>query len=70
MAPFCHDVTHAFFASYVHCADFTKLRDYNIPLFQNFLTAIDTVAAKTLEGVVLHTQEARYVEWQRTREGF
>lgn len=55
MAPFCHDVTHAFFASYVHCADFTKLRDYNVPLFDNFLTAIDTVAAKTLQRVVLHT---------------
>src|SRR5688572_20115741 len=40
MAPFCHDVTHAFFTSYVHTANFANLRDSNIPLFHNFLVAI------------------------------
>lgn len=55
MKPLCHEVTHAFFASYVHEADFSKLRDYNVPLFTNFLTAIDIVAADKLQRVCLHT---------------
>ncbi|RBA21664.1 hypothetical protein FPRO05_00013 [Fusarium proliferatum] len=55
MAPLCHDVTHAFFTSYVHTADFAKLRDSNIPLFHNFLVAIDIVAASTLQRVCLQT---------------
>ncbi|KIL94277.1 hypothetical protein FAVG1_02840 [Fusarium avenaceum] len=55
MAPLCHDVTHAFFTSYVHTSDFTKLRDSNIPLFHNFLVAIDIVAASTLQRVCLQT---------------
>lgn len=55
MTPLCHDVTHAFFASYVHVADFTKLADYNAPLFRNFLVAIDTVANKSLQRVCVQT---------------
>ncbi|KAF5024132.1 hypothetical protein F66182_3766 [Fusarium sp. NRRL 66182] len=55
MAPLCHDVTHAFFTSYVHTADFSKLRDSNIPLFHNFLVATDIVAASTLQRVCLQT---------------
>lgn len=55
MRPFCHHVTHAFFASYVHCADFSKLRESNVPLFENFLKSIDYVAGNSLERVVLHT---------------
>ncbi|SPJ77037.1 uncharacterized protein FTOL_06263 [Fusarium torulosum] len=55
MAPLCHDVTHAFFTSYVHTADFAQLRDSNIPLFHNFLVAIDNVAAGTLQRVCLQT---------------
>lgn len=55
MTPFCHKVTHAFFASYVHCADFSKLREFNVPLFENFLKSIDYVAGNSLERVVLHT---------------
>lgn len=55
MRPFCHHVTHAFFASYVHCADFSKLRELNVPLFENFLKSIDYVAGNSLERVVLHT---------------
>jgi nucleoside-diphosphate-sugar epimerase len=55
MAPICHDVTHAFFASYVHHADFKKLKDYNIPLFSKFLVSIDTIAAETLKRVCLST---------------
>ncbi|KAI8930869.1 hypothetical protein NX059_011886 [Plenodomus lindquistii] len=55
MAPLCHGVTHAFFTSYVHAADFAKLRDANVPLFHNFLVAIDVVAAGSLERVCLQT---------------
>lgn len=50
----CHDVTHAFFASYVHETDFAKLKDCNVPLFKNFLTAIDE-SSKSLQRVILHT---------------
>ncbi|KAH7139958.1 hypothetical protein B0J13DRAFT_586462 [Dactylonectria estremocensis] len=60
MKPLCHEVTHAFFASYVHEADFSKLRDYNVPLFTNFLTAIDIVAADKLQRVCLHTGGKHY----------
>lgn len=55
MRPFCHHVTHAFFASYVHCADFSNLREFNVPLFENFLKSIDYVAGSSLQRVVLHT---------------
>lgn len=55
MAPLCYDATHAFFASYVHVADFKKLRDYNVPMFRNFLLAIDAVAAKSLQRVCVQT---------------
>lgn len=55
MAPVCNDVTHAFFTSYVHTANFAHLRDSNIPLFHNFLVAIDIVAASTLQRVCLQT---------------
>lgn len=55
MAPLCHDVTHAFFASYVHTADFKTLKDSNVPLFKNFLVAVDTVAASSLERIIVHT---------------
>lgn len=55
MEPLCQDVTHAFFASYVHTADFAKLSAYNMPLFTNFLNAIDTVAGDKLQRVCLHT---------------
>lgn len=54
MKPLCHDVTHAFFASYVHNMDFAKLKDYNVPLFQNFLLATDQ-SSKSLQRVILHT---------------
>lgn len=55
MTPICEDVSHAFFTSYVHTDDFTKLRDMNVPLFQNFLTAIDTVAGTSLQRICLQT---------------
>ncbi|KAM5374703.1 hypothetical protein ACJZ2D_006347 [Fusarium nematophilum] len=60
MKPLCHDVTHAFFASYVHDADFSKLINRNVPLFTNFLTAVDVVAAGTLQRVCLHTGGKHY----------
>lgn len=50
----CHDVTHAFYASYVHEVDFAKLKEFNVPMFQNFLLAIDQ-CSKVLERVVNHT---------------
>lgn len=50
----CYDVTHAFFASYVHDPDFARLKDYNVPLFKNFLMAIDK-SSKSLQRVILHT---------------
>lgn len=50
----CKNVTHAYFASYIHVDDFKSLRDKNVPLFQNFLEAIDIVAPK-LERVCLQT---------------
>ena len=55
MLPLCRDVTHAFFTSYVHIDDFKKLRDMNVPLFENFMTAIDTVAGESLQRVCLQT---------------
>lgn len=54
MQPLCHDVTHAFFASYIHEVDFAKLKELNVPLFQNFLLAVDQ-CSKSLQRVVVHT---------------
>lgn len=51
----CKDVTHAYFAAYVHTDGFEKLRELNVPLFENFLTAIDTVAGQSLQRVCLQT---------------
>ena len=55
MTPICKDVTHTYFTSYVHTDDFLKLKDYNAPLFENFLTAIDAVAGPCLQRVCLQT---------------
>lgn len=55
MLPMCKEVTHAYFTSYIHTDDFKKLRDMNIPLFENYLTAIDTVAGASLQRVCLQT---------------
>lgn len=55
MLPLCQEVTHAYYTSYVHTDDFDRLRDLNVPLFQNFLTAIDTVAGSSLQRVCLQT---------------
>lgn len=54
MKPFTETVTHVFFASYVHSDDFKLLRDKNIPLFRNFLDAVDRACPK-LERVCLQT---------------
>lgn len=50
----CADVTHAFFTSYVHSDDFTLLPVKNIPLFRNFIDAVDEVCPK-LQRVCLQT---------------
>ncbi|GKZ73321.1 hypothetical protein AnigIFM50267_010004 [Aspergillus niger] len=39
----CVPVTHAYFTSYVHDDDFRVLREKNVPLFRNFLDAVDAV---------------------------
>lgn len=39
----CSPVTHAYFTSYVHDDDFRVLREKNVPLFRNFLDAVDAV---------------------------
>ncbi|KAK5046575.1 hypothetical protein LTR84_007336 [Exophiala bonariae] len=51
----CETVTHAYYTSYVHTDDFTKLRDYNVPLFETFLVAIDKVAGQNLQRICLQT---------------
>ncbi len=55
LPPSCKKITHAYFASYVHTDNFAKLREYNVPLFENFLTAIDRVAGDNLQRVCLQT---------------
>lgn len=42
----CEEVIHAFFTSYVHIDDFSKLRDMNVPLFENFIDVIGKVYLK------------------------
>ncbi|KEF54721.1 uncharacterized protein A1O9_09163 [Exophiala aquamarina CBS 119918] len=56
----CEKVTHAYYTSYVHTDDFTKLRDYNVPLFETFLVAIDTIAGQNLERICLQTGGKHY----------
>lgn len=55
ISPICNNVTHAYFTSYVHTDDFSKLRELNIPLFENFLTSIDQVAGESLKRICLQT---------------
>ncbi|KEF51433.1 uncharacterized protein A1O9_12582 [Exophiala aquamarina CBS 119918] len=55
LQPLCTDVTHAYFVSYVHSDDFTALKALNVPLFENFLHGIDTVAGDSLKSVCLQT---------------
>lgn len=55
MKDLCEDVTHAFYASYVHDDDFKVLKDKNVPLFKNFLVALETVAGSNLQNVCLQT---------------
>ncbi|KAG4435700.1 hypothetical protein IFR05_008812 [Cadophora sp. M221] len=59
LSSICKDVTHAFYTSYVHTADFATLRDKNVPLFKTFLETIDTICPK-LEHVVLQTGGKHY----------
>lgn len=55
MTLICDGVTHAYYTSYIHADDFAKLRDLNVPLFENFLTAIDSVAGESQQRVFLQT---------------
>lgn len=50
----CAPVTHAYFTSYVHDDDFRVLREKNVPLFRNFLDAVDA-ACPGLQRVSLQT---------------
>jgi hypothetical protein len=55
MRGLCEGVTHAFFTSYVHADDFKVLKDYNVPLFENFLVALETVAQDSLQNICIQT---------------
>ncbi|KAL3471422.1 hypothetical protein BJX99DRAFT_266740 [Aspergillus californicus] len=55
----CKDVTHAFFTSYIHNNDFSKLHEKNGPLFRNFLESVDE-ACPDLKRVVLQTGGKHY----------
>ena len=55
MQPLCQGVTHAYFAAYVHSDNLAELKTLNKPVFENFLTAIDTVAGQSLQRVCLQT---------------
>ncbi|KGO66507.1 hypothetical protein PITC_012250 [Penicillium italicum] len=55
----CKDVTHAYFTSYVHSMDFSKLAEKNCPLFRNFLDAVDAACPK-LERICLQTGGKHY----------
>ncbi|KAJ5161864.1 hypothetical protein N7492_007256 [Penicillium capsulatum] len=59
VAKICSDVTHAFFTSYVHSADFKLLPVKNIPLFRNFIDAVDQGCPK-LQRVCLQTGGKHY----------
>ena len=50
----CADVTHTYFSSYVHKDDFMELNKANQSLFENFLTALISVA-KGLQNCTLQT---------------
>ena len=54
MRTFCHEVTHAYFSSYVHKDDFTELNTANQALFENFLAALLDVTPR-LQNVTLQT---------------
>ncbi|KAL2833024.1 hypothetical protein BDW59DRAFT_169259 [Aspergillus cavernicola] len=61
MTGVCEDITHAYFTPYSHTDGFTKLRDFNAPLFESFfLTAIDKVAGPSLQRVCLQTGGKNY----------
>ncbi|KAI9923925.1 hypothetical protein ASPWEDRAFT_436420 [Aspergillus wentii DTO 134E9] len=55
----CKDVTHAYFTSYVHHNDFRVLKEKNVPLFRNFIDAMDTVCPD-LQRVCLQTGGKHY----------
>ncbi|KAM5364979.1 hypothetical protein ACJZ2D_011239 [Fusarium nematophilum] len=59
MQALCEDVTHAYFTSYAHTDELAKLGELNVPLFENFLLAIDRVA-RSLQRVCLQTGGKHY----------
>ncbi|KAI5367305.1 Putative NAD(P)-binding domain superfamily [Septoria linicola] len=59
MANSCADVTHAFFASYLHTDNFGDLNKINTTLFENFLLALTSVA-RGLKRCVLQTDSMHY----------
>ncbi|GME39998.1 nucleoside-diphosphate-sugar epimerase [Neofusicoccum parvum] len=54
LKPLCGDVTHAYFTSYVHNDDLTKLTETNAPLFRNFMDVVESICPK-LDRVCLQT---------------
>jgi nucleoside-diphosphate-sugar epimerase len=63
MQPYCEDVTHAFYTSYVHTDDFSQLPVYNVPLWENFLKGLEEVAGTSLQRVCLQTG-GKVCSWQ------
>ncbi|KAL1634847.1 hypothetical protein SLS58_010476, partial [Diplodia intermedia] len=55
----CRDVTHAYFASYIHDDDLAKLPEKNVPLFKNFMDVVDQVCPR-LQRVCLQTGGKHY----------
>lgn len=59
MEDICHNVTHAYFSSYVHKDDFAELNTANEKLFSSFLDSIITTAPN-LQNVTLQTGGKHY----------
>ncbi|OMP88045.1 hypothetical protein BK809_0002802 [Diplodia seriata] len=55
----CRDVTHAYFASYIHDDDLAKLPEKNVPLFKNFIDIMDQVCPR-LQRICLQTGGKHY----------
>ncbi|EXJ56260.1 uncharacterized protein A1O5_12716 [Cladophialophora psammophila CBS 110553] len=53
-------VTHFFHMAYIHHDSFEKQYEYNVPFFENILTAVETLNGDTLQRVVLQTGAKHY----------
>ncbi|OQU95197.1 hypothetical protein CLAIMM_01440 [Cladophialophora immunda] len=53
-------ITHFFHMAYIHHDSFEKQYEYNVPFFQNVLTAVERLNRDTLQRVVLQTGAKHY----------